>query len=321
MCKVLGVSSSGFYAWKDRPLSVRAKSNVALTQSIALAYANSDEIYGAHKIHAELRDTTAASHDSRWARVGLNRVATLMRVAHLRGVSNRRSYVVTTERDDKAPKAPDLVNRQFVATAPDQLWVADITYVPVQGEFIFLAVVLDVWSRKVVGWHIGESLHTEMILAALEMAARARKPESVIHHSDQGCQYTSLAFGARCKELKVRPSMGTVGDAYDNAMAESYFALLESELLSGRKFKTRSEAAMALFTYIEAWYNRTRRHGALGQISPLAFENNFYKVQAEEKTKQVKQAQANKDDPSDGNNNTKPPTGSVNAILEATESS
>ena len=276
MCEVLGVSTSGYYAWKNRPASARTQSNVALTEAITLAYAQSDEIYGAHKIHAELRDTTVASHDTRWARVGLNRVATLMRCARLRGVSNRRSYVVTTERDVNERPAPDLVNRQFVASAPNELWVADITYVPTWAGFVYLAVVLDVWSRKVVGWHIGQSLHTDLILAALEMAARARKPKSVIHHSDQGCQYTSVAFGSRCRELNVRPSMGTVGDAYDNAMAESFFALLESELLSRRTFKTKAEATMALFTYIEAWYNRTRRHGALGQISPLAFENNFY---------------------------------------------
>ena len=154
------------------------------------------------------------THDSRWARVGKNRVAKWMREACLRGVSNRRSYVVTTERNKRERPAPDLVNRKFVATAPNQPWVAErlasghITYVPTWAGFVFLAVVLDVWSRKVVGWHIGESLHTDLIVAALEMAAQARKPQSVIHHSDQGCQYTSVAFGKRCKELNVRPSTG-----------------------------------------------------------------------------------------------------------------
>ena len=154
------------------------------------------------------------THDSRWARVGKNRVAKWMREACLRGVSNRRSYVVTTERNQRERPAPDLVNRKFVATAPNQPWVAErlasghITYVPTWAGFVFLAVVLDVWSRKVVGWHIGESLHTDLIVAALEMAAQARKPQSVIHHSDQGCQYTSVAFGKRCKELNVRPSTG-----------------------------------------------------------------------------------------------------------------
>lgn len=321
MCKVLGVSTSGYYAWKDRPLSARAQANVALTQVIAVAHASSDEIYGAPKLHAELRDATVCTHDPRWANVGKNRVAALMRCAGLRGVSNRRSYVVTTERDVNERPAPDLVNRQFVASAPDQLWVADITYVPTWAGFVYLAVVLDVWSRKVVGWHIGQSLHTDLILAALEMAARARKPRSVIHHSDQGCQYTSVAFGSRCKELNVRPSMGTVGDAYDNAMAESFFSLLESELLNRRTFKTKAQAAMALFTYIEAWYNRTRRHGSLGQISPLVFENNFHKTEAQKNATQGKQTEIKTDDPSDEKNNAKPTTSSVDAILEAMESS
>ena len=215
LCHVLGVSTSGYYAWKDRAPSACAQSNVALTEAITRAHAASDEIYGAHKIHAELRDVTVATHDSRWVRVGKNRVAKLMREACLRGVSNRRSYIVTTERNKRERPAPDLVNRKFVAIAPNQLWVADITYVPTWAGFVFLAVVLDVWSRKVVGWHIGDSLHTDLIVAALEMAAQARKPQSVIHHSDQGCQYTSVAFGKRCKELNVRPSMGTVGDAYE----------------------------------------------------------------------------------------------------------
>ena len=251
-----------------------------------------------------------ATHDSRWAQVGKNRVAKLMREACLRGVSNRRSYVVTTERNERERPAPDWVNRKFIATAPNQLWVADITYVPTWVGFVFLAVVLDVWSRKVVGWHIGESLHTDLIVAALEMAAQARKPQSVIHHSDQGCQYTSVAFGKRCKELNVRPSMGTVGDAYDNAMAESFFSLLESELLQRRVFKTKADASMALFTYVEAWYNRVRRHGALGQLSPLAFEQKFAANDAvESESKTIDHLNQNIDDRSS--------TASNNAILTA----
>ena len=258
-----------------------------------------------------------AIHDPRWARVGKNRIAKLMRKACLRGVSNRRSYIVTTERNKRERPAPDLVNRKFIATAPNQLWVADITYVPTWAGFVFLAVVLDVWSRKVVvGWHIGESLHTDLIVAALEMAAQARKPQSVIHHSDQGCQYTSVAFGKRCKELNVRPStgwpraMGTVGDAYDNAMAESFFSLLESELLQRRVFKTKADASMALFTYVEAWYNRVRRHGALGQLSPLAFEQKFAATKAVERESKTI-------DHLDPNIETKPSTASNNAILTA----
>lgn len=255
-----------------------------------------------------------ATHDSRWAQVGKNRVAKLMREACLRGVSNRRSYVVTTERNERERPAPDWVNRKFIATAPNQLWVADITYVPTWVGFVFLAVVLDVWSRKVVGWHIGESLHTDLIVAALEMAAQARKPQSVIHHSDQGCQYTSVAFGKRCKELNVRPSMGTVGDAYDNAMAESFFSLLESELLQRRVFKTKADASMALFTYVEAWYNRVRRHGALGQLSPLAFEQKFAATTAVENESKT-------DDYLDPTINDKSSTASNDAILTAMQSS
>lgn len=314
MCRVLGVSTSGYYAWKDRQPSARAQAKVALTEAITRAYAASDETYGAHKIHAELRDPLVSTHDPRWARVGKNRVAKLMRDARLRGVFNRRRYIVTTERNQRDRPAPDLVNRKFIATAPNQLWVADITYVPTWAGFVFLAVVLDVWSRKVVGWHIGDSLHTDLIVAALEMAAQARKPQAVIHHSDQGCQYTSVAFGKRCKELNVRASMGTVGDAYDNAMAESFFSLLESELLQRRVFKTKADASMVLSTYVEAWYNRVRRHGALGQLSPLAFEQKFAATTSRE-------SDSNNTDYLDPNISDKSPMTSNDAILTAMQSS
>jgi putative transposase len=185
MCEILGVSKSGYYAWKDRTVSQRVRANAALTEAITLAYTKSDRLYGAPKVYAELRDATMCTHDPRWAKLGKNRVATLMRAAQLRGVSNRRSYVVTTERDVAANavahRAPDLVKRQFVASGPNQLWVADITYVPTWAGCVYLAVVLDVWSRKVVGRHIGQSLHTDMILAALEMAARARAQSRISH--------------------------------------------------------------------------------------------------------------------------------------------
>ena len=207
-----------------------------------------------------------------------------MRRNRWRGVSKRRSYVVTTQRDKKERPAPDLVDRQFVAEAPNQLWVAEwlasghMTYVPTWQGFIFLAIVLDVWwpeascSRRVVGWKIGDEMTAELVIDALNMAGTQRKPTTVIHHSDQGSQYTSLAFGNRCKVLGVCPSMGSVGDAYDNAMAESFFASLECELLDRKVLKTRTQARLALFTYIEGWYNPRRRHGALGQISPANFE-------------------------------------------------
>jgi putative transposase len=279
MSRVLGVSRSGYHDWSVREPAVRTVENEALTARIKEIHAMSDEIYGAPKIHAELRDAELIEHDPRWARAGKNRVARLMRASGIRGVSRRRSFTVTTERNKKDRPAPDLVKRAFVADRPNQLWVADITYVPTWAGFVYLAVVIDAWSRRVVGWQIGEQMTADLVINALNMALTQRKPESVIHHSDQGSQYTSFAFGKRCEQFGVRPSMGTVGDAYDNAMAESFFANLEFELLNRRVFKTKSEARTALFTYIEAWPNTQmsprRRHSGTEQLSPAAFERKY----------------------------------------------
>ena len=172
-----------------------------------------------------------------------------------------------------------MVKRQFVATGLNQLWVADMTYLPTWSGFVYLAVVIDVFSRKVVGWSFGERMTADLVIAALNMALLTRKPESVIHHSDQGSQYTSVAFGKRCEEMGVRPSMGTVGDAYDNAMAESFFASLECELIDRRSWKTKTEARLAVFTWIEAWYNPHRRHSGIGQKSPNNFERSIQLTQ------------------------------------------
>ena len=266
MCQVLKVSPSGFYAWQKRTPSRRALEDAVLTERIRAIHAASDGTYGSPNIHAELRDEGT--------RVGCKRVARLMRAAHLRGVSRRRGFVVTTRRDPAQRPAPDLVKRQFTAKAPNQLWVADMTYVPTWAGFIYLAIVLDVWSRRVVGWSIGEQMSADLVLAALNMAITQRRPTDVIHHSDQGSQYTSVALGQRCARLGVRLSMGSVGDAYDNAMAESFFASLECELIDRRSFQTKAEARLALFTYIEGWYNPRRRHSALGRISPINFERS-----------------------------------------------
>jgi len=173
---------------------------------------------------------------------------------------------------DGARPAPDLVDRTFTADRPNALWVADITYVPTWAGFVYLAVVLDAFSRRIVGWSMATTLATKLVLDALDMALWQRRPKDVIHHSDQGSQYTSLAFGNRCREAGVRPSMGSVGDAYDNAMAESFFATLECELLERRRFKTHAEAKMAIFEFIESFYNLRRRHSALGYLSPVDFE-------------------------------------------------
>ena len=263
LCRVLRISRSGFYAWCRRPVSERAARDACLVSQIVASHERSDSTYGAPRILGDLQEAGE--------RVGRKRVARLMRVAGVRGVSRRRS-VITTKRSDTQGAAPDLVERNFIADRPDRLWVADITYVPTWAGFLYLAIVLDAFSRRIVGWAMATHLKTELVLDALEMALTQRRPEGVIHHSDHGCQYTSIAFGKRCGEMGVRPSMGSVGDAYDNAMAESFFATLECELLNRRRFKTQVEARHAIFRFIEAWYNLHRRHSSLGNISPVSYE-------------------------------------------------
>ena len=263
MCDLLGVSASGYYAWSRRPRSKRAQSNEELLALIRAVHERSRGTYGAPRIHAEL----VASG----TRVGRHRVARLMRAAGLRGASRRR-WALTTVRDRKARPAPDLVERNFVAEGRDRLWVADITYIPTWAGFLYLAVVVDAWSRRVVGWSMASHLRTELVLEALNMALEQRRPAGVIHHSDQGTQYTSIAFGLRCRKAGVRPSMGSVGDCLDNAMCESFFATLECELLDRRRFKNHEEARRAIFEFLEGWYNLHRRHSSLGYLSPAEFE-------------------------------------------------
>ena len=233
MARLLGVSPSGFYAWKLREPSAREVDNTKLLERIRTHHASSDGNYGRLRILEDLRHEEATT----WHRVGHNRVGRLMREAGLVGVT-RRKQCWTTIRDRGVQPAPELVHREFVADAPNKLWVADITYIPTWAGFLYLAVVLDAFSRRIVGWSMANHLRTELILDALEMALARRKPKSVIHHSDQGCQYTSLAFGSRCREEGIRPSMGSVGDCYDNAMCESFFATLECELLDKHRFPT-----------------------------------------------------------------------------------
>jgi len=272
MCRLLQVSASGFYAWRDRPLSARRRADIGLSARIHEIYRRSKGRYGAPNIHAELKD----DHD---VHVGKKRVARLMRENGLKSIV-APNYVVTTTPDGAAAVNEDLVRRQFKADGPDQLWVADATYVPTWAGMIYLAIVLDVWSHKIVGWAIEDHLRTQLMLDALDMALAQRRPKNVIHHSDHGCQYTSYAFGKRCQEMNVMPSMGTVGDAYDNAMAESVFASLEKELLKHRRFKSKTEARMALFEWIEGWYNPHRRHSSIGRLSPNNFERRLLAGQA-----------------------------------------
>jgi putative transposase len=235
-----------------------------LSKRIHEIHEKSKGTYGAPRIHAELVDDDKLH-------VGRKRVARLMRAEGLQGVS-RRKVPHTTQRKPGARPAPDLVQRDFTAEAPNRLWVADITYIATWTGWLYLAVVVDAWSRKVVGWAMSTHLQTALVMDALHMAIQQRHPEGVIHHSDQGSQYTSLAFGQRCRDAGVRPSMGSVGDCYDNALCESFFATLECELLERHTFHTQAEARLAVFQFIEGWYNPHRRHSALDYLSPNRYE-------------------------------------------------
>jgi putative transposase len=260
---VLQVAASGYYAWRQRPPSARAQADQKLSQQIREIHERSKGTYGAPRIHAELAD--ADIH------VGCKRVARLMRTEGLQGVSRRKAPRTTQRKPDACP-APDLVQRDFTASRPNELWVADITFIRTWAGFLYLAVVVDAWSRRVVGWAMATHLRTELVLEALQMAIQQRRPEGVIHHSDQGSQYTSLAFGRRCREAGIRPSMGSIGDCYDNALCESFFATLECELLDRHTFYTQAVARLVVFEFIEGWYNPHRRHSALGYLSPNRYE-------------------------------------------------
>ena len=270
LCRVLGVSTSGYYAWSDRPPSARARENAELLERMREIHTFSRKTYGRPRMYAELRDEGR--------QVNHKRVGRLMSLDGMQGATRRKKWRTTKRAKDSRSAVPDLVERDFAPAGPDRLWVADVTYVPTWSGFLYLAVVVDTWSRRVVGWAMETHLRTELVLQALNMALWQRKPEAVIHHSDHGTQYTSIAFGLRCKEAGVRPSMGSVGDAYDNAMCESFFATLECELIERRSFRNQAEAKMAVFDFIEAWYNPHRRHSALGQTSPLNYERKHAKA-------------------------------------------
>jgi putative transposase len=270
-CRVLELSVSGYYAWLHRETSRRQREDDGIAEVILGIYHDSDRTYGAARIHADLR----LAHD---IRVSRKRVARLMREYGLAGV-HRRRWIVTTVREKRARPAPDLVNRNFTATAPNQLYVADITYIPTWSGFLFLAVVVDAFSRKVVGWAMDTNMRSQLIIRALEMAMKQRKARGVIHHSDQGSQYTSFDFGERCKKFGVRPSMGSVGDCYDNAMCESFFATLECELLDRTSFRNPREAELEIFRFIEGWYNTRRRHSSISYCSPNEYEQQYQREQ------------------------------------------
>lgn len=265
LCRTLGVSRSGYYAWRSRPPSERSRFDAVLAQKIETIHRQSRATYGMPRIHAELR--------ALGIRCARKRVARLMRRAGLRGCLRAKKKMRTTHRKVTQQVAPDLVRRDFVSEAPDKLWVADITYVRTCEGFLYLAFVLDAYGRKVVGWSMATHLRTELVVDALQMAIARRKPEpGLVHHSDRGVQYTSLFFGKQLEDEGLVPSMGQVGSAYDNALAESFVATLKCELLYRNCWPTRQMAKTAIFEYIEGFYNIRRRHSALGYLSPTEYE-------------------------------------------------
>lgn len=264
LCRILKVSRSGYYGWKDRSPSKRDRENAALTVKIREIHTRSRRIYGYPRVHAELRALGVCC--------SRKRVARLMRKAGLQGcIRGRRKR--TTRRDERAAPAPDLVGRNFAASAPDKVWTADITYVSTREGFVYLAFILDVYSRRVVGWSMAHHLHAQLVIDALEMALQRRKPKArLVHHSDRGVQYTSLSFAKRLEEASIVPSMGRAGSALDNAISESFVASLKCELLYGHRFPGRKAARIAIFDYIEGFYNRVRRHSSLSYLSPDDYE-------------------------------------------------
>ena len=271
LCQVLGVSKAGYYAWharqQQRP-SPRAQADAALAQTIQQVHRQSQARYGSPRIHAELQATGV--------RCSRKRVARLMRQQQLAGKRRRRFRVATTDARHAEPVAPNRLQRQFAVTTiggPDRVWAADYTFLPTRHGFLYLAVVLDLYSRRVVGWAMRHTQDQGLVLDALAMALAQRQPRpGLVHHSDRGRQYASAAYQAQLAACGLHPSMSRVGDCWDNAVVESFFASLKTELVDGADWRTREEARQALFGYLEVWYNRQRRHSTLGYLSPAAFE-------------------------------------------------
>jgi transposase InsO family protein len=268
MCQVLAVSPSGYYAWRTRPVSAREMANQELVGKIKVVHAESHQTYGSPRIYRELKDAGMACSE--------NRVARLMRQCAIRARQSRR-YKVTTRRDQAHPVAANVLKRYFAAHRPDHKWLADITSIPTLEGWLYLAAILDVYSRRIVGWAMSDRMTRDLTIDALKMAIRQRRPgPGLIHHSDQGSQYTDRTYQALLKTHHIQASMNGVGSWYDNAPMESFFGSLKSEWVHDRVFRTRYEARANLFFYIEAFYNRSRRHSALGYVSPATYEQRYY---------------------------------------------
>jgi putative transposase len=262
VCRLLGVSESGYYAWRDRPLSARAVRHAWLTDEIRRVHNESRDTYGALRVHAELTL-------GRGVVVGHCAVAMLMARAGIAGLSGRPCY----RRVPHVATASDLVKRNFSRDESDSLWVTDITEHPTREGKLYCAVVLDACSRKVVGWSIDSNQETSLVINAIGMAIQNREPnDQTVIHSDQGTQFTSWAFTQRVLDAGLLPSMGSVGDCYDNAKMESFWSRVQVELLDRKRWNTRVELATAIFEYLEIFHNRQRRHSSLGMLTPVEFE-------------------------------------------------
>jgi putative transposase len=272
MCGMLEVSPSGYYAWQTRPASAREMANRELIEKIKTVHSASYETYGSPRVFRELQAEGVACSQ--------NRVARLMRLYHLRAKQVRR-YKATTKRNAAHRAAPNVLQQDFAAERPDSKWLADITYIPTQQGWLYLAAILDLYARRVVGWAMSRRMTADLTLAALKMAIQRRQPgPGLIHHSDQGGQYTDGAYQALLQAHGMQASMNGTGSWYDNAPMESFFGTLKSELVHHRVYGTRAEARPDLFFYIEAFYNRRRLHSSLGYLSPEAYEQLYHKKSA-----------------------------------------
>ena len=268
MRRVLSISVSSYYQWRKRPLSTRAQENEQLAAKIQQIYTDNRRLYGSRRV-------TAALHQQGWT-CNRKRVSRLMRLHNLRGCERRKRRIVTTRTDADNPVAANLIQQDFTATRPNQTWLADITYIPTQEGFLYLASLEDVFSRKIVGWAMDEHMETTLVESALRMAL-ANRPRitDLVHHSDRGSQFTSVAYGLLLQQHGLTPSMSATGNCYDNAMKESFFATLKSECVV-QPFASRAQARTTIFEYIEAFYNRQRLHSALAYLSPEQFEQLYY---------------------------------------------
>lgn len=264
MCQQLGVSSSGYYAWRIRPESKRAQADAELWSHIEKVHDESHGTYGYRRIREALLQLEI--------RASWRRIARLMRQHGRRGKQFRR-YVITTKPGKRLSHVPDLVQRRFTAQRPNQVWVSDITYIRTKQGWLYLAVILDLYSRQIVGWAMLPNLTADLVVQALKMAFRYRQPSSgLIFHSDRGSQYTSDLFQRLLKIYRFRPSLGRTGSCFDNAAMESFFGTLKSEWLHHQRFETRQEARQSIFYFIEIFYNRQRLHSANNYLSPTQFE-------------------------------------------------